>query len=47
VSTPNVTEITRRLEPVAHDTFIDDLRAVAEPRDPRLRDPSRSARPRE
>ena len=23
--TPSVTEITRRLEPVGHDTFIDDL----------------------
>ena len=26
--TPIVTEITRRPEPVAHDTFIDDLRGV-------------------
>jgi hypothetical protein len=26
--TPIVTEITRRPEPVAHDTFIDDLRAA-------------------
>jgi hypothetical protein len=25
---PIVTEITRRLEPVAHDPFIDDLRTV-------------------
>jgi hypothetical protein len=25
MSTPSVTEITRRPEPVAHDTFIDDL----------------------
>jgi hypothetical protein len=25
MSTPIVTEITRRLEPVVHDTFIDDL----------------------
>jgi hypothetical protein len=24
--TPVVTEITRRFEPVVHDTFIDDLR---------------------
>jgi hypothetical protein len=29
VSTPIVTEITRRLEPVAHDTFISDLRPVS------------------
>jgi hypothetical protein len=26
--TPIVTEITRRPEPVAHDTFIDDLRTA-------------------
>jgi hypothetical protein len=26
--TPIVTEITRRPEPVAHDTFIDDLRVA-------------------
>jgi hypothetical protein len=26
MSIPTVTEITRRPEPVAHDTFIDDLR---------------------
>jgi hypothetical protein len=36
--TPTVTHITRDLEPVAHDTFIDDLRTApgserrAEPR---------------
>jgi hypothetical protein len=28
MTTPIVTEINRRLEPVAHDTFIDDLTAV-------------------
>jgi hypothetical protein len=28
MSTPTVTPIIRRLEPVAHDTFIDDLRAL-------------------
>jgi hypothetical protein len=33
MSTPTVTEITRR-EPLAHDTFIDDLRPVQGP-DPR------------
>jgi hypothetical protein len=27
--TPTVTEITRRPEPVAHDTFIDDIVAAA------------------
>jgi hypothetical protein len=26
--TPIVTQITRHLEPVAHDTFIDDLRTA-------------------
>ena len=26
MSTPKVIEITRRPEPVAHDTFIDDIR---------------------
>jgi len=29
MSTPIVTEITRRLEPVAHDTFIDDLETAS------------------
>ncbi len=28
MSTPIVTEITRRPEPSVHDTFIDDLRAA-------------------
>jgi hypothetical protein len=28
MSTPTVSEITRRPEPVAHDAFIDDLRVV-------------------
>jgi hypothetical protein len=28
MSTPTVTQITRRLEPVVHDTFIDDLRTA-------------------
>jgi hypothetical protein len=28
MTTPIVTEINRRLEPVAHDTFIDDLGAT-------------------
>jgi hypothetical protein len=28
MTTPSVTEINRRLEPVAHDTFIDDLSAA-------------------
>jgi hypothetical protein len=28
MSTPTVTPIARRMEPVAHDTFIDDLRAA-------------------
>ena len=28
MTTPIVTQINRRLEPVAHDTFIDDLTAV-------------------
>jgi hypothetical protein len=28
MTTPIVTEITRRLEPVAHDPFIDGLRAA-------------------
>jgi len=28
MSTPTVTPITRKLEPVAHDPFIDDLRPV-------------------
>jgi hypothetical protein len=28
MSTPSVTEITRRTEAVVHDTFIDDLRPV-------------------
>jgi hypothetical protein len=43
MSTPTVSEITRRPEPVAHDAFIDDLRVVvrggsgsaAAPRGPR------------
>jgi hypothetical protein len=40
--TPVVTEITRRFEPVVHDTFIDDLRS------PRPEPPSelRPSRPR-
>jgi len=29
MSIPTVTEITRRPEAVAHDTFIDDLRAAS------------------
>jgi hypothetical protein len=29
MSIPTVTEITRRPEAVAHDTFIDDLRTLA------------------
>ena len=29
MTTPIVTEIIRRLEPVAHDTFVDGLGAVA------------------
>jgi len=37
MNTPIVTEITRRLEPVAHDTFIDDL--------PAARDTDRPAAP--
>jgi hypothetical protein len=28
MTTPIVTEITRRLEPIAHDPFIDGLRAA-------------------
>jgi len=28
MSTPTVTEIIRRPEPVAHDPFVDDLRAA-------------------
>jgi hypothetical protein len=28
MSTPTVTPVTHRMEPVAHDTFIDDLRAA-------------------
>jgi hypothetical protein len=28
MSTPTVTEITRRPEPVAHDTFVDDITRV-------------------
>jgi hypothetical protein len=28
---PSVTEITRRLEPVARDSFIDDLRPLTGP----------------
>jgi hypothetical protein len=37
MSTPTVIEIVRRPEPVAHDPFIDDLRAAPtpEPRRPR------------
>jgi hypothetical protein len=37
MSTPTVTEITRRPEPVVHDTFIDDLapRAILVARPPR------------
>jgi hypothetical protein len=31
MSKPTVTEIIRRPEPVAHDTFIDDLLAVRTP----------------
>ena len=31
--TPTVTEITRRPEPVAHDTFIDDIRVGQRPQD--------------
>jgi len=31
MSTPRVTEITPRPEPVAHDTFIDDLCAGRRP----------------
>jgi hypothetical protein len=34
MSTPTVKEITRRMEPVVHDDFIDDLRVV-DPRSPR------------
>jgi hypothetical protein len=39
MSIPTVTEITRRPEAVAHDTFIDDLRAAASsPQPPRRRE---------
>ncbi len=40
--TPTVTEITRRFEPVVHDTFIDDLR----PPRPEPRSELRLSRPR-
>jgi hypothetical protein len=39
MSIPTVTEITRRPEAVAHDTFIDDLRTLASsPHPPRRRE---------
>ena len=31
MSTPKVTDITRRPQPVVHDPFIDDLRVVRHP----------------
>jgi hypothetical protein len=31
MSIPTVTEVTPRLEPTGHDTFIDDLRASLQP----------------
>jgi len=31
MSTPTVTEITRQPEPVAHDTFIDDILVAQRP----------------
>ena len=34
MSTPKVTEIPRRSEPVVHDTFIDDLAVVSRPPGP-------------
>jgi hypothetical protein len=43
---PIVTEITRRLDPVDHDPFVDDLRVVDE-RGIRPADRLKSARPRE
>jgi len=32
MTTPTVTPITRRLEPVRRDPFVDDLRVVRDPR---------------
>jgi hypothetical protein len=32
MSTPHVTEIARRMEPVGHDTFIEDLSTRRDPR---------------
>ena len=43
MSTPTVTPITRKLEPVAHDPFIDDLRPVVVTR-PRPVDASHALR---
>jgi hypothetical protein len=43
MTTATIIPITRRLEPVAHDTFIDDLRspAAAAPRGERRKVPER------
>jgi hypothetical protein len=43
MSTPKVTEITRRPQPVARDTFIDDLPVLRGPDSPRTTRASRRA----
>jgi hypothetical protein len=43
MSTPTVTEIARRMEPVVRDTFVDDLR---DPESPRIVKPVRPGSPR-
>lgn len=42
MSTPTVTEITRHMEPVVHDDFIDDLRHPDPQRPTAKRDQERS-----